>query len=134
MTADHATFTACDYRTGRLFAYSDDLDYLVADCWLSQYQAWSTTAIAWCAEPRAATKTPRFKIEMRDAPKHMAPNDARLICLCLEAGNYDLAHIYFTGAKPHEVIAAFERRKITLETHGLAFWKKPQPIEQGYAA
>jgi hypothetical protein len=128
-----AKYTAFEYQTGRLIYESDDLNYLVADVWASEYINWCDTAKQRCKEAGSAIKKPKFYIENRVSPIWF--KDARKVpCLCLAAGVFDLAHVAFVGSNLPAIMMAFDRKKQTLEEHDRAWWAPAEPKQMEYYA
>lgn len=113
------TYHAINMRTRKLYAENDDIAFLVASCWLTQYQICKD----WAKSEATPSAPARFAIEMQpfyptDAVKHP--------CLVLKTGVWELNMIAFTDAKFSDCYQAFQNRIKILERHGIYLSTKPK--------
>lgn len=123
------TYHAINMRTRKQYAENDDIAFLVASCWHTQYGIWKD----WAKAEATTSSPPRFAIELQpfyptDAIKHP--------CLVLKTGCWELNMIAFTDAKFSECAQAFQNRINILANHGIYLSTKPkdESDQQGYAA
>lgn len=96
---------ALDFSTGRLHAFTDDINDLMDEVLTAHWALWKDWAIK---NAQSTNKKPRYKIEIREC--HALKGESHP-CLCLECGHFNNAHIIFKDQRLIDCIHAFDHLK-----------------------